>query len=180
MGRSSWGVTGWWAGERRELRARRGWAAAARAAPADGARAPAGCASPGARFWTQVSELVGSEDTCDAGGPSGVCLRGGVEASNALLLGTGAEFKRKGDQSAVAELRSGPYSKVPEASGWGGARCEAPEGKVIPRACMHFSATISGGQAPALGAEFLLETSMGAGEGSSYWSKWKCRQRFRD
>lgn len=107
-------------------------------------------------------------------------MRGGVEASNALLLSTGAEFRRKGGQSAVAELRAGPYSTVPQASGWEGARCEAPEGKVIPRACTHFSATLSGGQAPALGAEFLLETSMGAGEGSSYRSKWKCRQRFRD
>lgn len=126
-----------------------------------------------------MSESAPSQVTCDAGEPSGVCLRGGVEASNALLLGTGAEFRRKGGQSAVAELRADPYSTVPETSGWEGARCEAPEGKVIPRACMHFSATISGGQAPALGAEFLLETSMGAGEGSFYWSKWKCRQRFR-
>lgn len=31
---------------------------------------------------------------------------------------------------------------------------------------MRFSAAISGGQAPALGAEFLLATYMGAGEGS--------------
>lgn len=128
MGRSSWGVTGWWAGERRELRARRGWAAAARVARPVGARSPAGCANPGALIWTGVSESVRSEDTCDASGSSGVCSRAGVEASNALLLGTGAEFSRKGGQSAVAELRANPYSTVSEANGWEGARCEAPEG----------------------------------------------------
>lgn len=67
---------------------------------------------------TRVSEPAGSEDTCEVAGPSGVCLRGGVEASVALLLGTGAEFRRRGGQSAVAELRAGPYSMVPEASDW--------------------------------------------------------------
>lgn len=56
-----------------------------------------------------MSEPAGSEDTCEEGGPAGVCLRGGVKAPGALLLlGTGAEFRRRGGQSAVAELRAWP------------------------------------------------------------------------